>query len=212
MANPKLIRVMIVDDHPLAQTGTRHFLNAYPDLELVGTASNGTEAIELCKILQPDVILMDVMMPNQDGIKTTQIIKKLFPHIHILILTSFSNQSIINQAFKAGAGGYLLKNISAQSLVNAVRSVYQGQKPIFSEEHTTLGDQGEVGQVKNYQLTERETEVLSLLIQGLSNVQIAEKLGVSRATVKFHIGGIFNKLRVNTRAEAIAFAYREGLI
>jgi NarL family two-component system response regulator LiaR len=209
MTSPKLIRVMIVDDHPLAQAGARHFLHAIPDLELVGEASSGAEALELCGRVQPDVILMDVVMPEMDGITATEALKARFPHLKILILTSAGEAETVQRAMKAGANGFILKNATGLELAQAIRAAAAGR--------TTLAPEATEALVQSMrddtpELTEREREVLHLLAEGLSNAQIAERLIVSTATVKYHIGSLFSKLGVATRAEAIALAYRRKLV
>lgn len=210
MNAPRLIRVLIVDDHPLAHAGARHFLNALPDMELVGEAAGGHEAIELCERVRPDVVLMDVAMPEMDGIAATRALKARFPAMKILMLTSFSEGDTVQQAMRAGASGFLLKNLTGVELASAIRSAYAG--------HTTMAPEATEALVQAarepayLELTEREREVLALMADGLSNAQIAERLTVSPATVKFHIGGIFSKLGVASRAEAIALAYKRRLV
>ncbi len=211
MGEPRLIRVVIVDDHPMAQAGTRHFLNAYPDMELVGVASSGEEALTLCQQLQPDVVLMDVVMPGMDGIAATKALKQAVPATRVIIVTSFGEADVVQRALQAGARGYLLKNATASELVQAVRNAYQG-RPVMAHEATEALMKSMSEANLGHDFTEREREVLALLAQGLSNLQIAERLFVSAATVKFHIGGIFAKLGVATRAEAIALAYQKRLV
>lgn len=209
MSSPHLIRVMIVDDHPLAQAGARHFLNALPDMELVGEASGGHEAVELCARVQPDVVLMDVAMPELDGVATTQLLKGRFPAVKVLMLTSFSEGDLVQRAMKAGASGFLLKNATGLELAGAIRAAFAGRTAMAPEATDAL-----VQAVRSApaDLTEREQEVLALMAEGLSNAQIAAHLVVSAATVKFHIGGIFSKLGVSSRAEAIALAYKRKLV
>lgn len=210
MTTPSLIRVLIVDDHPLAQAGARHFLNALPDLELVGEASSGAEALELCARVAPDVVLMDVMMPQMDGIETTRALKARFPSVRVLMLTSFSEGNVVQQAMQAGASGYLLKNATAMELAQAIRAAHAGRSALAPEATEALLEA--MRAPADLALTEREREVLALMADGLSNAQIAERLVVSAATVKFHVGGIFSKLGVTSRAEAIALAYKRRLV
>ena len=210
MTTPSLVRVLIVDDHPLAQAGARHFLNALPDLELVGEASSGAEALELCARVAPDVVLMDVMMPEMDGIETTRALKARFPSVRVLMLTSFSEGNVVQQAMQAGASGYLLKNATAMELAQAIRAAHAGRSALAPEATEALLEA--MRAPADLALTEREREVLALMADGLSNAQIAERLVVSAATVKFHVGGIFSKLGVTSRAEAIALAYKRRLV
>lgn len=212
MGDPRLIRIVIVDDHPMAQAGTRHFLNAYPDMELIGAASSGEEAITLCKQLQPDIVLMDVVMPGMDGIAATRAVKQECPNTRVIVMTSFSEGDVVQRALQAGASGYLLKNATATELAQAVRNAHRGQPVMAPEATEALIQSMREGDNLGHDFTEREREVLALLAQGHSNPQIAERLCVSTATVKFHIGGIFAKLGVATRAEAIALAYQKRLV
>lgn len=212
MSDPRLIRIVIVDDHPMAQAGTRHFLNAYPDMELVGSASSGEEALTLCTRLQPDVVLMDVVMPGMDGIAATRAVKQVCPNTRVIVVTSFSESAVVQQALQAGASGYLLKNATATELTQAVRNAFGGRPAMAPEATEALIQSIREGANLGQDFTKREREVLALLAQGLSNPQIAERLFVSSATVKFHIGGIFAKMGVSTRAEAIALAYQRRLV
>lgn len=210
MTSPRLIRVIIVDDHPLAQAGARHFLNALPDMELVGEAMGGAEAIELCGQVAPDVVLMDVVMPEMDGVTATQFLKARYPAVKVVMLTSLGAGATVQQALKAGASGYLLKNVTGLELAQAIRAAYAGRTTIAPEATEALVHA--MREPFDGDLTEREREVLTLMADGLSNGQIAESLKVSPATVKFHVGSIFSKLGVATRAEAIALAYKRRLV
>lgn len=212
MTEVHTIRVLVVDDHPLAHTGMRHFLNAFHDLELVGEASSGEEALSLCESCQPDVILMDMMMPGMDGVATTRAIKQRYPQIQIIALTSYREGNLVERALRAGAISYLLKNISAFDLAQAIRAAHAGRAILAQEATEALVQTIRQPSGPGFDLTEREREVLRLLVQGLSNAQIAEQLAISRATVKFHIGSIFSKLGVSSRSEAIAMAYQHHLI
>jgi NarL family two-component system response regulator LiaR len=210
MTTPRLIRVMIVDDHPVAQAGVRYMLNALPDLELVGQASSGEEALFLYERMRPDVVLMDVMMPIMDGIATTERLKAREPGAKVLILTSISDGEVVQRALKAGATGYLLKTATALELAQAVRAAYHGRTTMAPEATQALIEA--MRSTIGVDLTEREREVLVLMSDGMSNAQIGERLSVSPATVKFHISGIFSKLGVATRAAAIALAYKRKLV
>ena len=208
------IRVMVVDDQPVVRSGLSAFLMVHPDLELVGEASDGARAVRLCPQLRPDVILMDLMMPQMDGAEATRIIRERHPHIQVIALTSFKEKDLVQRVLQAGAIGYLLKSVSSDELANAIRSAHSG-RPTFSPEATqvlietvanrhkhTLGDD----------LTKREKEVLALMVEGLNNTQIAKRLVVSRSTVKFHVSNILSKLESSNRMEAIALTVRHKLI
>lgn len=210
MSTPTLIRVMIVDDHPLAQAGARHFLNALHDMELVGEATSGQEAIELYAHVRPDVVLMDIAMPDMDGLMTTQALKRRFPAVKVVVLTSLSDGEVVQQALKAGACGYLLKTATAIDLAQAIRAAHAGRTTMAPEATEALIHI--MREPLESALTEREREVLALMAEGFSNAKIAEHLIVSPATVKFHVGGLFSKLGVATRAEAIALAYKRRMV
>jgi NarL family two-component system response regulator LiaR len=208
------IRVMLVDDHDMVRRGLATFLQVKPDLELVGEARDGAEALEVCNKVKPDVILMDLVMPEMDGAEATRSILQKWPEIKIIALTSFQEKDLIQEALQAGATGYLLKSVTVDELAAAVRSAHAGQLTLAPEalqallqSSTSTSPAGPA-----YDLTDREMEVLVLLVEGLNNREIAERLYVSRATAKAHVSHIFNKLGVSNRAEAITLALREELV
>jgi NarL family two-component system response regulator LiaR len=212
MENTKPIRVMLVDDHTVVRSGLSAFLLAYEDLELVGEASGGEEAVRLCEKFQPDVVLMDLVMPGMDGAAATRAIRKKCPNIQVIALTSFKEQELVQGALQAGAIGYLLKNVSAEDLANAIRSAYVGRPTLAVEAAQALIQASREPVGPGVDLTEREQEVLALLVEGLSNNQIAERLVVSRSTVKFHVSSVLAKLGVSSRTEAVALALRNSLV
>jgi NarL family two-component system response regulator LiaR len=207
------IRVLLVDDHAMLRKGLRFFLAGFDDLELVGEAASGKEAIRLCGELQPDVVLMDMVMPDMDGAATTEVIRQQNPSVEVIALTSFQEEDLIERALQAGAISYLLKNVSADALADAIRQAHAGHSILAPEATEALvkATRQRAGQ-RDYGLTERESEVLSLLVEGLSNAEIAERLVVSVATAKFHVRGILSKLGVSSRTEAVALALQRNLI
>jgi two-component system, NarL family, response regulator LiaR len=212
MSNQQPIRVMIVDDHKVVRSGLRAFMTAYDDLELVAEASSGEKALALCQQSQPDVVLMDLMMPVMNGAEVTEAILQICPDIKVIALTSFKEQELVENALKAGAIGYLLKNVEADELANAIRQAYAG-KPTLAPEAAQALIQASRRQYKpGIDLTGREQDVLSLLVEGLTNPEIAAQLVVSKSTVKFHVSSILNKLQVSTRTEAVAKALQENLV
>jgi NarL family two-component system response regulator LiaR len=213
MTGTRQIRVIVVDDHAMLRRGLRFFLRGFEDLELVGEATSGAEAIALCAGLEPDVILMDMVMPDMDGAETTRAIRREHPHAQVIALTSFQEQGLIERALQAGAIGYLLKNVSAEELARAIREAYAGRSILAPEATEALVQATrQRASQSDYGLTQREQEVLALLVEGLSNADIAERLVISVATVKFHVRGILGKLGVANRAEAVALAWQENLV
>lgn len=213
MTETKTIRVMLVDDHAVVRSGLSAFLLAYDDLELVGEASSGERAIQLCQQAKPDVVLMDLVMPGMDGATATGMIREKCPQIQVIALTSFKEQELVEGALKAGAIGYLLKDVSADELANAIRAAAAG-KPTLSPEAAQVLIQATRAPAEKpgFDLTEREREVLALMVEGLNNNQIAEKLVVSVSTAKFHVSSILSKLGVASRTEAVAMALQTKLV
>jgi len=212
MITPNPIRVMIVDDHDMVRRGLAAFLQIKVDLELVAEASNGQEAVAVCERVQPDVILMDLVMPEMDGTVATQIIRQRWPQVQVIALTSFQERRLVRGALQAGAISYLLKNVSVEDLAAAIRAAYAGRSTLAPEAVQALiqanGSQPALG----HDLTSREREVLALMVDGLSNPEIAERLYVSRSTAKAHVSNILSKLGVSNRAEAIALALQNDLV
>ena len=206
------IRVLIVDDHKVVRSGLSAFLMAYDDLELVAEAESGEKALVLCQKYQPDVVLMDLVMPKMNGAETTEAILKSWPDIKVIALTSFKEQTLVEGVLKAGAIGYLLKDVDADDLANAIRQANAGKPTLAPEAAQILIQASRQPYKPGIDLTDRENEVLTLLVKGLSNPEIAEKLYVSKSTVKFHVSSILNKLQVSSRTEAVAKALQEGLI
>ena len=213
MSENESIRVLSVDDHEIMRGGIRYLLLAVDDIELVGEAGSGEEALTLCSTLDPDVILMDVRMPGMDGIETTRLIHNQYPNIQVLALTSFEEKEMIQQVTQAGAIGYLQKGISVDDLAEAIRAAHAG-KPTLSPEAFKVLVQGGSSQPgkPNIDLTERELQVLELLVDGLSNSEISERLVITRATVKYHVSNILSKLGASNRTEAAALAVQNNLV
>ncbi len=206
------IRVMIVDDHEMVRRGLGLFIRGYDDLLLVGEAENGEDAIRLCDEVKPDVILMDIIMPGTNGIEATRVIKQRYPHVQIITLTSSSDTSNVTAAVQAGATSYLLKNVSHDQLVNAVRAAREGNRVLSPEATQALINAATRPPLPAYHLSEREISVLTLMVEGLNNQDIGDRLYLSRSTVKYHISSIFAKLGVTNRSEAIALALKNDLI
>jgi len=212
MNTSQTIKVMLVDDHNVVRSGLATFLRAYEDLELVGEAKNGLEGVNLCRIKQPDVILMDLMMPEMDGIAATQAIIADYPDIKIIAMTSFEEEELVQGVLAAGAISYLLKNVTADDLAKAIRDAASGRSTLSPEAARVLVQATRLVKSPTYDLTEREFEVLKFVVQGHSNQQIADALVISLATVKAHISNILSKLQVSSRAEAMAYAIKHKLV
>ena len=209
---PQTIRVMLVDDHNVVRSGLATFLMAYDDLELVGQAGNGLEAVNLCHRKKPDVILMDLMMPEMDGIAATRTILEDYPDVKIIAMTSFEEEELVHGVLAAGAISYLLKNVTSDELAAAIRAASVGKSTLSPEAAKALVQATRPAEQPLYDLTEREKEVLNLVVQGQSNQQIADALVISIATVKAHVSSILSKLQVSSRAEAIAYAIKHKLV
>ena len=206
------IRVLLVDDHTMVRRGLATFLMAFDDLELAGEAASGDVAIQLCAQVQPDVILMDIMMPGMDGVAATRAIRQQFPTVQVVALTSFKEEGMIQGVLQAGAIGYLLKDVSAEELAQAIRAAHAGRATLSPEATQALVRAVSQPPVPGNDLTGREKEVLTLMVEGYSNTQIAEKLVVSPSTVKSHVSNVLSKLGVGSRTEAVALAVRYHLV
>jgi NarL family two-component system response regulator LiaR len=202
------IRVLIVDDHPMVRRGLATFLKVYDDLELAGEAAGGPEAIQLCARLRPDVVLMDMAMPEMDGAAATRLIRKQSEAIQVIMLTSFKDEILIQSALQAGAIGYLLKDVSSDELAQAIRAAYAGRTTLSPGVAEAMVHAAGQPPKPGLDLTERERMVLALMVEGLNNTQIAEKLGVSPSTIKSHVSNVLTKLGVAGRTEAVTLALR----
>jgi len=205
------IRVMIVDDHTMVRRGLATFLMVFDDLQLAGEAESGEAAIQLCAEINPDVVLMDMVMPGMDGTTATRAIRQQFPNVQVLVLTSFIDRELIKNALGAGAIGYLLKDVSADELARAIRAAHAGHATLSPEAAQVLVHAASQPPPPGFDLTEREREVLTLMIEGLNNTQIAGKLTVSPSTIKSHVSNILSKLGVSSRTEAVTLALRNHL-
>ena len=205
------IKVMIVDDHAVVRSGLSAFLLAYDDLEHVGDATGGAEAVSKCMSLRPDVVLMDLVMPDVDGAEATRRIKEACPEVQVIALTSYKEDDLVQGALKAGALSYLLKNVTADELADAIRKAHAG-RPTLAPEAAQVLIKAATDPAQEEGLTSRELEILKLMVHGDSNPDIAEKLFVSRSTVKFHVSNILMKLGTATRTEAVAVAVQRKLV
>ena len=212
MTDSQPIRVMLVDDHTMVRRGLATFLKVYDDLELVGEAADGEAALQLCARILPDVILMDMLMPDMDGITATYLIRQRFPTVQIIALTSFKEEKLVQDALQAGAIGYLLKDVSAETLAQAIRAAHKGRSTLSPEASQVLVHAATQPPPLGHDLTEREREVLVLMVAGLNNTEISEKLGVSPSTIKSHVSHILAKFDVTSRTEVVALAVRHHLV
>ncbi len=212
MTDSSPIRVLIVDDHDMVRRGLAAFLKASADLQLVGEASNGNEAIRVCEQAQPDIVLMDLVMPEMDGAAATQAIRERWPQVQVIALTSFQDKDLVREALEAGAISYLLKNVSASDLAGAIRAAYAGRSTLSPEAAQALIQTASREPALGYDLTPREREVLALMVEGLSNPGIADRLVITRSTAKAHVSSILSKLGASNRAEAIALTLQHKLV
>jgi NarL family two-component system response regulator LiaR len=212
MENRDIIRVMLVDDHQMVRNGLATFLLVHDDLELVGEAGDGEEALRVFEETQPDVVLMDLKMPRMNGVEATRALVARAPQVCIIALTSFEDENLVQRALEAGASGYLLKDIGTDDLADAIRKAHAGKPALAAEATEALFRAARRGHQPGDDLTEREREVLALMVDGLTNPEIAEKLVVSATTVKTHVSNILSKLDVSTRTEAVSFALQHRLL
>ena len=212
MTQSKPLRILIVDDHPMVRSGLEDFIYAYDWMEAVGEAQNGVEAVEFCASHEVDVVLMDIVMPLMDGSEATRRILALDKGVKIIVLTSFQEQDLVQQALKAGATSYLLKNVSAEELAAAIKAAHRGHSILAPEATEALIQATRQKSAVGFDLTPREREVLALLVEGSSNLDISEQLSISMATVKYHLTNIFTKLGAKNRVEAATVALEHNLV
>lgn len=212
------IKIIVAEDHAVVREGTRHILEQQPDLQIVGEAADGEEAVRLTKTFRPDVALLDISMPRLDGIEAAKQIKALCPNTAILVLTAYDDDQFVFSLLEAGAAGYLLKSIRGQELVEAIRAVHSGESVLHPSIARKVVDRfARVSGEKKEQrpmdaLSEREVEVLRLVTNGLGNKEIADELFLSIRTVQGHLAHIFEKLQVGSRTEAVVRALKEGWV
>jgi NarL family two-component system response regulator LiaR len=212
MTELQSIRVLIVDDHPMVRGGLKDFILAYDWMEPVGEAQNGVEAVEFCATHEVDVVLMDMVMPLMDGSEATRRILALGKPLKVIVITSFHERDLVQQALKAGATSYLLKNVSADELAGAIRAAHGGFSTLAPEVTQALLSANRQRTDIGSDLTGKEREILALLVQGLSNLEISDQLFISIATVKYHLTNIFTKLGAKNRVEAVSIALENNLI
>ena len=221
-----MINVLLVEDHVLTRMGLSMLLSKAEGINLLSEAGDGTEGIKKARELSPDVILMDIGLPNIDGIEATQRIKDFYPEVKILIFTSRDSESDVFEAFRAGADGYIMKGATPEQTISAIKSVYEGigwidpsiAKMVFSNlqrpsaQNVSEPEQTKSSRNNSYSLTDRELDVLELMVEGLTNPQIADKLVITRATAKAHVHSILQKLCASSRTQATVMAMKEGLV
>lgn len=206
------IRVVVVDDHAMVRRGLATFLKVFDDLELAGEAATGQAAVQLCVQLQPDVVLMDLVMPDMDGATATRLIRSQSESIQVIALTSYKDENLVQSALQAGAIGYLLKYVSADELAWAIRAAHAGRATLSPEAVQALVHAASQAPPRSFDLTERELAVLALMVEGLNNTEIAARLTVSPSTVKSHVSNVLSKLGAANRTEAVTLALRNRLV
>jgi len=211
MTQDSPIRVMIVDDHLMVRDGLKVFLSVYDDLDVVGEASDGQAALEVCRQVRPDVVLMDIVMPIMDGPTATRVLRRECPTVQVIALTSFAEKELVQQAIQSGAIAYVLKDVDPDKLADAIRDAHMGKGTIDTSAAKLLLETEEKP-AHDYDLTSREREILALIVSGKTNGEIAEQLTLSVGTVRFHVSNILSKLGVSNRTEAVSLALQQGLI
>lgn len=206
------IRVLLVDDHTMVRRGLATFLMVYDDLELAGEAATGEAAIQQCGRVLPDVVLMDLAMPGMDGVAATRAIRQQFPTVQVIALTSFNEEGLVQSVLRAGAISYLLKDVTAEELAQAIRAAHEDRSTLSPAAAQSLIHTTTRPPALGHDLTERERAVLALLVTGLNNTEIATELGVSPSTIKSHVSHILAKFDVASRTEAVALAVRQHLV
>jgi NarL family two-component system response regulator LiaR len=206
------IRVMIVDDHLMVRRGMATFLGAAQDLELVGEAATGAEAVRICAEIRPDVVLMDLKLPELDGISATRAIREANPDVRVIAVSSSQEDDLVSEALRAGAIGYLFKDVGVTDLGDAIRAAMAGQSTLAPQAAQALVRQASAPSAPKGQLTDREREVLALMVKGFSNADIAAHLVLSRSTVNFHVSNVLTKLEVTSRTAAVSLALRRRLV
>ncbi len=217
MGENGLIRVLLVDDHEIVRRGLAVFLDGFDDMELVGQAGDGEEALERCRELSPDVVLMDLVMPKMDGPAAIRRLQEESPEVKVVALTTFRDKELVHETLQAGAVGYLYKDASVDELADAIRRAYAGSSVLLSPQAAEAlldliahGEQADAA--PRAELTDRERQVLALLVEGLTNRQIANRMHVSESTAKQYVRGILSKLQVTSRTEAVAMAVQQDLL
>jgi NarL family two-component system response regulator LiaR len=203
---------MLVDDHMMVRRGLATLLKVFADVQLAGEAESGSAAIQLCGEILPDVVLMDMVMPDMEGVAATRAICQKYPQVQVIALTSFKEADLVKKVLEAGAIAYLLKNVSGEDLVRAIRAAHAGRATLSPEAAQALVESANQPPTPGLDLTEREHNVLALMIEGLNNKQIAERLMVSPSTIKFHVSNVLSKLGVASRTEAVTIALRNHII
>jgi NarL family two-component system response regulator LiaR len=206
------IRVMVVDDHAVVRSGLRMFLLAFDDIALVAEAATGEEALGLCDEARPDVVLMDLVMPGMGGADATRVLRERYPKLQVVALTSFQDGELVHDALQAGAIGYLLKDVPIDELAAAIRAAHAGRSTLAPAAAQALVKAAQGWPEMGSDLTERQKEVLALVVEGLSNAEIAARLVISPATARYHVSSILSKLGAANRAEAAAMAVKYGLL
>jgi len=212
MTEKKIIKVIVADDHPLVRHGIKTVFEAYDDIEVVAEAENGKEAIEICEKYKPDIVIMDMVMPILDGAEATSQLIKKFPDIKVIALTSFNDKDLIKKSLKAGAVSFILKNITGAKLVKTIKDVYKGKYELSTYATKILLTELREKTDDNINLTKREKEILTLIVEGLSNKEIAKRMFLSNSTIQFHVSNVLSKLGVSKRTEAAYLALKQKLV